>query len=188
MTEPSEIQLLRACANALWPYLKAEAWSPHRQVRALSPTGNPRSHSYNGGGNIPGPTPTIELLSITWQIRTWLWSDQWPGHACYAIELQRHAYNAAVSNLPHDAIAELEAAYRTPVRRPFRVDTSPDGTRYLTRNREAGVISHLVVAALESIARRAHFEIIPEYVERALIEDDEINLEQVQRAAAAGLT
>lgn len=187
MNDIADTQLYRAVANTLWSYLKAGAWSPHRQVRAISATGNPRAHTY-APGSIPGPTPTVELLSITWQIRTWLWSDQWPGRRCYAIELQRAAYDAALSNLPHAAIAELDAAYETSVRRPFRLDTEADGSKILTRNREADSITNLVSGALEAIARRAHVELIPDHVERALIEDDEISLVKVRAAAAGVLT
>lgn len=169
---PPDQQLTRAVANALWWYLQRDAWTPHRQVRAISATGNPQGHNYAPGA-IPGPTPTVELISITWQIRTWLWSDQWPGRACYAIELKRQAHNEALANLPHAAIAELDAAYESPMRRPFRVDTDQDGRRYLTRNREAEAMTHLVAGALEAIASRASLELIPEHVERALITDED---------------
>lgn len=182
VTDP-DTQLLRAVANALWPYLKANAWSPHRQVRAISATGNPRSHNYSGGGHIPGPTPTVELLSVTWQIRTWLWSDQWPGRQCYALELLRLGYDTAISNLPHAAIAEYEVALEhATCRRPFRTELGQDGNRRLTRNRDDAAITVLVASALEAIALRADFELIPDYVERALIEDSEISLERVHVA------
>lgn len=188
MVTEVDTQLLRAVANALWPYLKADAWSPHRQVRALSATGNPRGYGYSPGA-IPGPTPTVEIISVTWQIRTWLWSDQWPGRACYAIELRRAAYEAALSNLPHAAIAEFQTALeRATCRKPFRTELDEMGERRLTRNRNDKAVTTLAASALEAIALRADLELIPEYVERALIEDDEISPERVTAAAVAGLT
>lgn len=171
MVNAVDIQLLRAVANTLWPYLKANAWSPHKQVRAISATGNPRGYGYSPGA-IPGPTPTVEIISVTWQIRTWLWSDQWPGHQCYAIELRRAAYEAALSCLPHGVIAEYEAALeQATCRKPFRTERDEEGARRLTRNRDDTAITPLAASALEAIALRADLELIPDYVERALLSD-----------------
>lgn len=189
-TPPHDQQLARAIANTVWPYLRARdehgddtGWGTYRETRALSPTGNPKSYTYSGAGHIAGPEPTVELISITHLIVTYLWREDWPGDAAYRIVLERDATRRRISMLNANTIADYEAALEhATCRKPFTVATDEHGERYLTRNRNDGTITHLVAAALEAIARTAELRRIPPEVEAALLGDSDISLNAINAA------
>lgn len=189
MVTEVDTQLLRAIANTLWPYLRARdedgdesGWTAYRETRALSPTGNPRSHSYSSAGHIAGPQPTTEVISVTFMIITYLWSGDWPGRAAYRIELEREDVRRRVSGLNAATIADYETALEhASCRKPFTVEVE-NGVRRLTRNRHDGTITHLTVAALEAIAKAADLQRIPSDVEAALLTDSDISLNAIRAA------
>lgn len=190
-----DTQLLRAVSNTLWPYLRARdedgedtGWTAYRETRALSPTGNPRSHSYSGAGHIAGPQPTVEVISVTFMIITYLWSGDWPGRAAYRIELEREAARRRVSGLNAATIADYETALEhASCRKPFTVEVE-NGVRRLTRNRHDGTITHLTAAALEAIAATAVLEPIQPEIESQLLTDTDISPLLVDLAVGRGST
>lgn len=181
VTDPT--QLTRAVANTLWWYLQRDAWVDILETRAISPTGNPRSHNYTGGGHIPSPEPTIEVLSRTPTIRTNLWSEDWPGGEAWRILLTRPNADQALSSLPAAAIADYQLALEhATCRKPFVVATDDNGAKYLTRNRNDFAITHLAAEALQAVARAADLNLIPAEVEDALLTDSDISLDAIRAA------
>lgn len=181
MTDPT--QLTRAVANTLWWYLQRAAWVDILETRAISPTGNPRSHNYAGGGHIPSPEPTIEVLSRTPTIRTNLWSDDWPGGEAWRILLTRPNADQALSLLPAAAIADYQLALEhATCRKPFTVETDEHGQRTLTRNRHEPALTHLAAEALQAVARAADLNLIPAEIEDALLTDSDISLDAIRAA------
>jgi len=187
---PPDQQLTRAVANTLWWHLQGNVWPAALETRAISPTGAPRSASYNSAGRMPGPqldgealTPTVEVISRTPLIRANLWSDDWPGRTAWRILLARPDADRALSRMPAAAIAEYESALEhATCRKPFTIERDENGDAYLTRNRHDGTITHLTAAALEAIARVADLHRIPPHVEDALITDSDISLDAIRAA------
>lgn len=103
-------QLLRAVSNAMWPKLRRRHWEVERKTRAISPTGAPRSANYSGGGHIPGPEPTIELLEHTRYLEATATSQETRLGYGIGIELTYVAHCAALATISHAAAAEYEEA------------------------------------------------------------------------------
>ena len=188
-------QLLRAAANAIWPYLRIhedgeDGWHPYRETRAIHPTGNPPGHRY-APGQIPGPTPTVELLGVRYGIVTTLHSHDWPGRDPYRITLWREHHDERLANLPAAAVAEYELALEhANCRKPFTVERDERGAPRLTRNRHDGTITHLVAAALEAVASAAELRPIPASVEakinKAKLGGGDVNLDALLASLEKG--
>lgn len=191
-------QLHRAVANSLWPFLRAgdNGWTTYRELRAISPVGNPKSGNYSSAKPPPGPTlpgekrgsnPSayVEVLSVSWKIVETLWAEDWPGGQSWRITLDKNYAEAAISRLNAATIADYESALEhATCRKPFTVATDEDGGKYLTRNRNDGTITNLVVAALEAVAGACELRRIPSDIETALFSDadEHINLDAIRAA------
>lgn len=161
----ADAQLHRAIANALWPHLKADAWTQHRVTRDLSPTGAPR-RGWSSTPATPGPTPTLEVITVTWLMRVTVWSWEWPGGASWRVTLDRVNAVASLAQLPYQTIFALESAYHASTcRKPFSVERNEHGARTLVRNRHDGAITQDVATALEAVASAATLRAIPPEVE-----------------------
>lgn len=150
MTNPNEQQLLRAVSNALWPKLRKRRWEPYKATEAISPTGNPRGHTY-ATGYIPGPEPTIDILINDPYIRATATSDTTRlGHGL-VIELTRANAYKALAALPAHYQAEYEEALDLPVlklQRPF-IYRNNRYVRNETLTKRAAVALLAVAAAAE---------------------------------------
>lgn len=184
MGEHDQTQHHRAVANALWPYLTAHAWRTYEETRLVTPLGNSHSGGYSSVKQEPNPSTYVEVISRTYKIITNLWSDDWHGGTAWRITLEKKYADNALSRLNAATIADYETAIEhATCRKPFTVATDEDGGKYLTRNRNDGLITNLTAAALEALARACELRLIPAEVEAALFTDDDpINLDAIRAA------
>lgn len=172
MTDPT--QLTRAVANALWRYLRKRHWKPATTARSLSPTGAPRSHHYSGGGHIPGPEPTIEILDYDPYLRVIATADETRlGHGL-AIHLTRRNTDRALSALLPEQIADYEEALNNPqlkIQKPF----TWKGDRY----RRNELLTRPAARALEAVAAAADITPLTPEQEASLTEDDQMRPNEV---------
>lgn len=171
-------QLHRAAANAMWPILQTRKWRDHTRKRAISPTGNPRSHTSNTS-TIPGPTPTIELLEQAPYQRALATSDETHLTLGIAIELTYADHCLALARIPHAAAADYEDALDGSTRVPFLWHRR-DG---YTRNPE---LPRGAATALRALAAAATITVLTPEQDAAIIaarrEGDPISLNAVLAA------
>ncbi len=155
MGEPeTNLQLLRACSNALWPKLRKRRWEPYKATHTIHPTGNPRGHHYAPPGTIPGPEPTLDVILNDPYIEATATSDDTRLGYGLAIELTRANAYRALSNLPASHQADYEAALDLPalkLQRPF-IYRNGRYTRNETLTKRAA-LALLAVASAATIQR-----------------------------------
>ena len=181
----------RATANALWPALRAHRWRRHRQTRDLASNGSHPGYRSIGTGTIANTPRGDDLDVITDEryIRACVWADEWPGATNLVIELTLDTYHHALSTLtPETATAYQHALQLATCRAPFERDTNRHGTPTLRRNKTDPAITFEAARALEHIAAAANVHTIDQHtVDDALLTDECIHLDQVERATGAGI-
>lgn len=179
-------QALRAVANALWPYLRENAWREHRVLRDFGSNGANSPFRSIGTASIPNAPRTHDLDVITDEpyIRAAVWADEWPGALNLVTELDRGTYDATLMAIHWDARTALLRAYQlAKCRAPFERTTNRHGTPTLRRNSHDPTITPHVAFALELIAANADTRQVDQHtVDDALLSDDDISLEAVERS------
>lgn len=158
-----DTQLLRAVANVMWPYLQRRRWTPHKVKRSISPTGAPRGHSYNRG-SIPGPEPTIEIISSEPYLSAIATSEDTRLSVSLAISLTRADCYAALARVSHAAAAEYEEALDDrKIEAPYHFDRRDLYTRNPALPRQAST-------ALLAVANACRLERLTDAQDAAVIE------------------
>lgn len=134
-----------------------QMWDRYRETRALHPTGNPTGHAYRVPGSIPGPAPTLEIISETYMREglidpipeldvpwmTWKLEQMKLAGALNAAGLMQH------HNAVQEWLATRPAAGPPPL--PFTIKTNRHGNTSIKLN--AGTPE--VVAATFEVAAHA---------------------------------
>lgn len=174
MGEPeTNLQLLRACSNALWPKLRKRRWESRTTSRAISPTGNPRGHNYAPGA-IPGPEPTVEILEhtyITWAVA--LPHETRLGHGIYVRLTRTLAYDALARLTPATAAAFEDALDDQELR--FQHPFIWKGDRYRRNDK----LTRRAAIALQAVAATAFVRETTDEENARVLEETDIRASEV---------
>lgn len=181
----------RAAANALWKPLRhahLDGWPlAPTDWRVNDPTGNPQSGRHSTTPPTPGPIPRTEPITELERVIGIVEPGDWPGEVTLSVRLTREAHDLELAKVGTQTRYEYSRALRkSNALAPFIQTTNRHGSPALRRNPEvAALITPLVAALLEALARAAHVEVVTGTLEEALLTERDIRRAELEGMRAS---